>query len=100
MQAEKFESYSPKRPTRPGYLIALAAVCGHLFDFLSNDDLVAFTKAIQSALYYTAYAELFVFTKKPIGCHINRGRKGRVVCCRIPEVTTQKICFSLERSVE
>ena len=46
MQAENFESYSPKRPTRPGYLIALAAVCGHLFDFLSNNDLVAFTKAI------------------------------------------------------
>ena len=50
-------------------------------------DLVAFTKAIESVLY-TAYAELFVFTKKPIGCHINRGRKGRVVCCRIPEVAT------------
>ena len=52
-------------------------------------DLVAFTKAIESVLY-TAYAELFVFTKKPIGCHNHRGRKGRVVCCRIPEVATQK----------
>lgn len=44
MQAENFESYSLKKADYLG--LDLAAVCGQLFDFLSYDDLMAFTKAI------------------------------------------------------
>ena len=44
MQAENFESYSLKKAEYLG--LDLAAVCGQLFDFLSYDDLMAFTKAI------------------------------------------------------
>ena len=44
MKAENFESYSLKKADYLG--LDLAAVCGQLFDFLSYDDLMAFTKAI------------------------------------------------------
>ena len=59
MQAENFESYSLKKADYLG--LDLAAVCGQLFDFLSYDDLMAFTKAIYYVVLHTAS---FLFSLK------------------------------------